>query len=332
MRVKGVKKHTNSAGSIYYYHRQTRIRLPDINDPGFMRAFLAAEDGEAVFDAKPSIMKKGSLSWWANDYMASPGFHRFSEAYQSLIRRHLKQICEKGSSVMLVDLREHHVRNDVYKLAPAVAAQRLKAWRSLCGHAGVKVAETVARPKMAKSAGHLVWTQKHVDQYRSFWPLETPQRLAMEVLFWTGARISDAIRLGPSMIDADGWLNFAQVKTGGEVSIPFDRAPPDISDGSDLAFLKTSIAAQETAETWICTRNLKARSAKAAPQWFSETAQKAGVARTAHGLRKARATVLAEAGATTHQIAAWTGHESLQEVEHYSKAAERRHVLSGHKP
>src|SRR6266849_5595310 len=44
---------------------------------------------------------------------------------------------------------------------------------------------------------------------------------------------------------------------------------------------------------------------------------------SAHGVRKATATALAEAGATPHQIMAITGHQSLEEVERYTKAANR---------
>jgi len=40
-----------------------------------------------------------------------------------------------------------------------------------------------------------------------------------------------------------------------------------------------------------------------------------------HGLRKAAARRLAEAGATEHQIAAVTGHKSLAEIQRYTKAA-----------
>ena len=47
---------------------------------------------------------------------------------------------------------------------------------------------------------------------------------------------------------------------------------------------------------------------------------------SAHGLRKACATVLAEAGATTHEIAAVTGHQSLEEIERYTRAAERKRL------
>jgi integrase/recombinase XerD len=41
---------------------------------------------------------------------------------------------------------------------------------------------------------------------------------------------------------------------------------------------------------------------------------------SSHGLRKASATRLAEAGCSPHQIMAITGHKSLKEVEVYTKA------------
>ena len=44
---------------------------------------------------------------------------------------------------------------------------------------------------------------------------------------------------------------------------------------------------------------------------------------TSHGLRKATSTRLAERGATAHEIMAITGHQSLQEVERYTRAASK---------
>jgi hypothetical protein len=41
-------------------------------------------------------------------------------------------------------------------------------------------------------------------------------------------------------------------------------------------------------------------------------------------LRKAARRRLAEAGCTPHQIAAISGHESLREIERYTKAASRK--------
>ncbi len=43
--------------------------------------------------------------------------------------------------------------------------------------------------------------------------------------------------------------------------------------------------------------------------------------RSCHGLRKARATQLAEAGASAHEAAAVTGHASVSEVQTYTAAA-----------
>jgi integrase len=42
------------------------------------------------------------------------------------------------------------------------------------------------------------------------------------------------------------------------------------------------------------------------------------------GLRKATAAALAEAGASTHEIAAVTGHTSLEEIERYTRAARKK--------
>jgi integrase len=42
-----------------------------------------------------------------------------------------------------------------------------------------------------------------------------------------------------------------------------------------------------------------------------------------HGLRKAAARRLAEAGASVHQIAAITGHRSLKEVARYTQRADQ---------
>jgi integrase len=45
-----------------------------------------------------------------------------------------------------------------------------------------------------------------------------------------------------------------------------------------------------------------------------------------HGLRKLGCTRLAESGCTVHEIAAWSGHLSLREVERYTRAADRRQL------
>ena len=47
---------------------------------------------------------------------------------------------------------------------------------------------------------------------------------------------------------------------------------------------------------------------------------------SAHTMRKACARRLAEIGCTAHQIAAITGHATLNEVTRYTKAADRKRL------
>jgi integrase len=49
---------------------------------------------------------------------------------------------------------------------------------------------------------------------------------------------------------------------------------------------------------------------------------------SAHGLRKTAARRLAEAGCPAHEIAAITGHASLKEIEHYTKAVDQQKLAA----
>jgi integrase len=62
-------------------------------------------------------------------------------------------------------------------------------------------------------------------------------------------------------------------------------------------------------------------------RWFREQCDAAGLPHcSAHGLRKAAARRLAEAGCTAHEIGAITGHASLTELVRYTKAADQRRL------
>ncbi len=81
--------------------------------------------------------------------------------------------------------------------------------------------------------------------------------------------------------------------------------------------------------TFLATRAGRPRSRKAVGGDVAKAARLAGVMKSAHGLRKSRSAALAEAGASAHQIAAWTGHESLSEVAHYTRSADRKRAVMG---
>lgn len=134
------------------------------------------------------------------------------------------------------------------------------------------------------------------------------------------------------MVGRDGILAFRQQKTGGHAYVPWSCPLPDYAMGldADRQLMHAALACLAGHMTFLPTRTGRPRSVKAISNDVSADARAAGlVNRSAHGLRKSRAIALAEAGATAHQIGAWTGHESLAEITHYTRAVDRRRAVMG---
>ncbi len=68
--------------------------------------------------------------------------------------------------------------------------------------------------------------------------------------------------------------------------------------------------------------------------WMADKIQLAGLPErcVTHGLRKAAARRLAEAGCTANEIGAITGHTTLKEISRYTRAAEQRGLHCGYQP
>lgn len=169
-----------------------------------------------------------------------------------------------------------------------------------------------------------------VERGTERWQIGTPQRLAFELIFWTGARCIDARVLGRQMVDRKGWLGYVQEKTGGAVAIPLFAPLPGwcAEFEPDRQMLLARLEAHRDM-TFIVTRTGSPRSQKGISQWIAANARAAGLTGlTAHGLRASRAIELYLIGATSQKIGAWTGHLSLSEIEHYTRAASRRALLA----
>ena len=108
----------------------------------------------------------------------------------------------------------------------------------------------------------------------------------------------------------DGAIHVRQQKTGIELTIPIHATLAAIIAGTPADHL-----------TLLTTQTSRPFSAAGFGNWFRDRCNEAGLAHcSAHGLRKAVARRLAEAGCTMHEIAAITGHASLSEVQRYTKA------------
>jgi integrase len=341
-------KHLNPAGrfpsgNVRFYYRpkgQKGVPMPDLppDHPDFIAAHAKASGSTEPVRVRAG---RGSLAFAIYGYLKSDDFLvGLAESTRATRRRMLDEIRERYGHGRVIDVQTKHIEADLSRFNGHARNNHLKAWRGF----GKWLAETykiddpaadAKKSPVAQSDGHAPWSENEVDAFRAFWPVDTPERLAFEVIFWTGARISDAVRLGQGNIDREGWIVFRQQKTGGEVAIPFDRALPEFAEGmeADLRYLHVALETRKDKHvTWLTTTHGKSRSVKAAGQWFAAKARAAGiVGRSAHGLRKSRARALAEAGGTAPQIGAWTGHESLSEIERYIRNFNKRKVLSSTK-
>jgi integrase len=140
--------------------------------------------------------------------------------------------------------------------------------------------------------------------------------LAFALLLYTGQRRGDIVCMGPQHVH-DGVLTIAQEKTGTEVTIPVHPK------------LREIIAATKNVgvKTYLVTHQGKPYTAPGFGNWFRDLRNEAncpGV--SAHGLRKATATRLADIGCSEHEIASILGHTSIAVVE--SRTQCRGHVAA----
>ena len=313
---------------------QPRVKLPDLppDHPDFLAAYA-----RAMQDApKATRAQSGTIAAAVESCMRGAAFLELSAGYRAILRRHFEAIREQADDAQMRHLRAEDIQADLEPLAPVAARDRMKAWRFLCGQALGKTlrsdpSEGVRRPDAPKLKGHEPWTAAHIEAYRTTWAIGTVERAVMELLYWTGARRSDAVMLGKGMVDRAGVLTYRQAKTGDEAYVPWTCLLPEhAAEGdSDRGMMHEAIRLINKGHMTFLATERGTRSSNAVGNMIAKAARRAGVDRSAHGLRKSRAIWLAERGASAHQIGAWTGHQSLAEIAHYIKRADRRKAVMG---
>lgn len=168
-----------------------------------------------------------------------------------------------------------------------------------------------------ESTAHHTWTQAELRQFLRKYRRGSKERRAMSLMLFTGARGCDARKFGPAMVK-EGWLKFHQQKlvkkARGWVELPLHeelvRELEGIADDA-LAFVLTPYG--------------KAYSQKGFGNWFNAKCREAGLEDcTAHGLRRAAATIAADRGANVFQLMATFGWMTEQQAIHYTTEADRK--------
>lgn len=305
--------------------RKIRIRaLPGSKE--FMEEYQAAlAEIKTDQPRQADEAKRGSFRHLCIRYYSSASFKALDVSTRNWQRRALDEIAQEHGAKPVARMEAKHVRRirDAKIETPAAANQRVKALRAMFSWAN-EAEETTINPTIGVkklkyvSAGHHTWTAEEIDQFNERHPIGTQARLSFDILRYTTCRREDAPRLGRQHI-RDGRILFRQAKN--EHRNPIDM---DIPLHPALA---ESIAAAKVSKNMIflLTEYGKPFTANGFGNKFKDWCRQADLPHcSAHGVRKATSTALAESGATPHEIMAVTGHQTLEEVERYTKAASRK--------
>ncbi len=318
---------------LYCRRKGRSIRLREkIGTPGFIeeyRAALVAIDGAVTLPSiKPAAPE--SLRWLVQHYIRSADFQRLNTTTQTIRRRDLDGLVERHGDKRFGFLENRHVRalrdersNSAQGPTPHAANNFLKTVRSLFKWAvEVNLLErNPARdvPKIkAPSDGHHTWTEDEIRQFLARHPPSSKAGLAMALMFFLGVRRSDVVKLGPQHETPDGYLRLVESKGAGRQKKittlfiqPELRAVLDSHSGAHLTYITTAYRAPFSVAGF--------------GNWFKEQCRLAGLGHcSAHGLRKAAATVAANNGATEIQLMAQFGWTTPGMAAHYTKRVNRK--------
>jgi integrase len=307
----------------FYFRRRgyESAALPGLPwSPTFMAAYEAAIGHASRIEIGTSRSIPGTVNAAIISYFNSAAFQSLAAETQRSRRGILERFrVEHGDKRLALLQRAHIDRMVAAKAAtPSAARNFLKALKALMAHClenhirdddpthGVKSARI-------KTDGYATWTEEHIATFEARHPIGSRARLAMSLLLYTGQRRSDVIRLGRQHL-RHGVLHVQQQKTGTKLAIPVHyelQAILDATPGEHLTFLTT--------------RDGSPFSPAGFGNLFRKWCDEAGLPRglSAHGLRKACCTRLADAGCSEKQIAAVSGHLSMSEVGRYTKAADQ---------
>lgn len=176
---------------------------------------------------------------------------------------------------------------------------------------------TLRIKKFAKGEFH-TWTDDEIASYERQWAVGTCERTAFALLLFTGQRASDVKAMSWQDVE-NAAIRVVQGKTGAKLWIPLHPELARILE----AWPKTDVV-------MLTTSFRKPFSSKGFSSYVAARIAGAGLPQrcVTHGLRKAAARRLAEAGCSADEIASVTGHATLEEVARYTKGAEQKRLAA----
>lgn len=266
--------------------------------------------------------KPGSIDEVIVRYYRSGEFATLKSSTKTVRRNIIENFRKEHGNKPVKLLQRAHVKAMIAAKAktPSAANNLLKVIRKLLAFAvddemiASNVAATVKKLKVHGDGIH-TWSEAEIVQFHRRHPVGTKPRLAMDLMLFTGQRRSDVVKAGRQHVD-NGMISVTQEKTDERLWVPMH---PDL--------VKSIAAGPAGNMTFLVTAYGRPFTAAGFGNWFREQCNLAALPQcSAHGLRKAAATRLANAGCSTDQIKAITGHRSLSEVQRYTKAADQKRL------
>ena len=334
-------RHGNKRVYVRKHRRKVRIR-EKIGTEAFARGYADALDflgGPAAAPAKTVTgPKPGSLGWLAARYFGSMEFKALDSKSQvtrrAIIDDCLREPLRPGAPEVMRDcplasLSPAHIKmlRDRKAVTPGAANNRRKYLSTLFGWAvedgtlRTNPARDVRKVRYA-TEGFYTWTVEDVRKFEARHPVGTKARLALALLLFLGLRRGDVVTIGSPNVK-DGWLHLVPRKTRyRRKSVSQKPILPALAE----IITKTPLVGRET---FLVTQYGKPFTAAGFGGWFRDRCDEAGLPLcTAHGLRKAGATVAAENGATDRQLMALFDWTSAAQANAYTGAADRKRMAS----
>jgi integrase len=322
--LKYVNAFRDRHGQWRYYFRRHGKRTPLPGAPGsaeFMAAYGAClAEQKAPREPRKAVVT-GSIADLLLRYYASPHYLALKPVTRGNYRRILERFAAEHGHRPIKGMTREHVAIIIGRMAdrPGAAIVLLKRIKTLVRFAmeiGWLTTDPTHRMRSYRSTEIHTWSEDEIRQFQERWPIGSKQRLAFALHLFTGQRRSDVHRM--TWGDYDGAaIKVVQQKTGAKLTIavhPDLKAILDQTPKRGVAILLTEYGKPFTVAGY--------------GQWMSDAIRKAELPERCvlHGLRKAAARRLAEAGCSARQIMAITGHKSLEEAERYTRAADQERL------
>jgi integrase len=332
-----LQRHTTRHGKTAWY-----VRLPggplirirgEFGTPSFEAAYDAAIAGQPI--TKSGAAKSGSLRWLWGRYRESAAWDKLKPATRRQRENIMVAVLAKGGDEPFKAYQKKNIEEsvDARRKTPCQARNFLDCmkgmfrWALKNEHVRIDPTAGVENPQRAKSKGFPAWTEEDVEAFYKKFPLGTPERVWIDLLLYTGPRRGDVFRLGKqhrrTHVDPrtgqETRLIVFHTEKGGELIevavpiLPILQTTLDAGPCGDLTFI-------------VGTRGKPFTTKESFGNAFSAAARKAGVQKSAHGVRKIAATTCADNGATVHQLMAIFGWKTTQMAEFYTREANRRRL------